>query len=175
LSVVDDELGEWITQWRWQAHWDGRKWYAIRHIPSNSTKNGYTTLKLHRAIWEQVNGPIPASLQIDHINGDGLDNRMENLRLATNTQNQRNRGPNRNNSSGYKGVGWNAKDKRWKAQIQIAGVVRYLGNFDRKVIAALHYDQAAIESFDEFAYLNLPNLSLMIAEGRFKVNLTPSE
>ena len=49
------------------------------------------------------------------------------------------------------------------------------GTFERKIIGALHYDRAAIEGFDEFACLNFPNLSHMIAEGRLKVNLNSNE
>ena len=175
ISVVDDVLYDWVTQWKWSAHRSKHRWYAVRTVPSDSSPSGTSTVKLHRVIWAHVHGPIPASAQIDHINGDGLDNRMENLRLATNAQNQRNRGPNRNNPSGYKGVGWDRRVESWRVQIMIDGSMRHLGTFERKIIGALHYDRAAIEGFDEFAYLNFPNLSRMIAEGRLKVNLNPNE
>ena len=56
--------------------------------------------------------------------------------------------------------------RRPVSSIQLDGEVRYLGNHERKVIGALYYDRAAIEAFDEFAYLNFPNLSAMLAEGR---------
>jgi HNH endonuclease len=171
LSVVDDDLYDWVAQWKWIAHRSKQRWYAVRTVPSDTSPSGTTTLKLHRVIWEQVRGSIPASAQIDHISGDGLDNRMDNLRLASNAQNQRNRGPNRNNPSGWKGVGWDKRDERWRVQIMLDGSMRHLGTFERKIIGALHYDQAAIESFDEFAYLNFPNLSRMIADGRINLHL----
>lgn len=169
--MVDDDLYDWVIQWSWCASRKNGKWVVIRTISSNTTKSGHTTLKLHRVIWEHINGPIPHSGQIDHINGDGLDNRIENLRLANNQQNQRNRGPNRNNNSGWKGVSWQKRDQRWRVQIMVDGSMRNLGTQNRKIIGALVYDRAAIEAFGDFARLNFPNISTMLAEGRLRVNL----
>jgi len=92
---------------------------------------------------------------VDHINGFGLDNRRSNLRAsdyATNATNQRIR---KNNTSGYKGVARNGRG--WRALIQKDGHKTHLGTFATPELAALAYDQAAIELFGEFARPNFPD------------------
>jgi len=95
---------------------------------------------------------------VDHINGDTLDNRKSNLRLASVSQNGMNRGPNKNNKSGYKGVSWSSGDKGWTAHINktINGKYKqfFIGNFKTKEEAAIAYNKKAKELFGEFAYLN---------------------
>lgn len=84
---------------------------------------GYLTVKVdgrninvHRALWIMRNGPIPEGMQVDHIDGDQLNNLPENLRLALPAENNWNRRINRNNSSGHKGVCWNKSVGKWQAQ-----------------------------------------------------------
>lgn len=84
----------------------------------------------HRLAWLWVNGELPEGAEIDHINGDTLDNRIANLRLATRAQNGANQGLRRNNTSGVKGVSWDAKRGRWFASITIEGKSKALGRFD---------------------------------------------
>jgi hypothetical protein len=91
---------------------------------------------------------------VDHVNRNGLDNRRINLRPATVSQNQANRGPLSNNTSGYKGVSWNRGRHKWSAIIKVAGEVTRLGFFDDPIEAARAYNQAASEAFGEYAYLN---------------------
>jgi len=67
--------------------------------------------------------------RIDHINGEKADNRLENLREATNAENLQNRGAPTNNSSGHKGVSWNKRDRRWTARIGAGGEKIHIGNF----------------------------------------------
>ncbi len=81
----------------------------------------------HREVWEKAHGTIPADMQIDHINHDGLDNRLENLRLVTVSQNQHNRIINKNNSSGYKGVYFHKQRQKWHAEIMIGRKKKSLG------------------------------------------------
>lgn len=83
----------------------------------------------HRVVWEMHNGAIPDGMEIDHINHIRSDNRIENLRLATRSDNQRNKTKNRNNNSGTTGVGWSKKDKIWRARIKVNGKLLYLGSF----------------------------------------------
>ncbi len=93
---------------------------------------------------------------IDHINGNGLDNRRSNLRLATESQNMANRGKQRNNTSGFKGVHWSQKHGKWKAEICCNRHRQHLGLFIDPVEAAHAYDSKARELFGEFARLNFP-------------------
>ncbi|AWC25407.1 putative NHN endonuclease [Aminobacter sp. MSH1] len=83
----------------------------------------------HRLIWAYINGPIPVGMQVDHINGVRDDNRLENLRLVTNTENQRNSSMPRNNKSGVLGVSWHKGTLKWRAQISLDGRRKYLGSF----------------------------------------------
>jgi len=103
--------------------------------------NGYRqfrfdgTLALeHRAIWELHNGPIPDGLDIDHINRDRSDNRIENLRLATRSQNC-------HNTEG-KGYSWNKRRKKFVAYISNMGRTIYLGGFDNEEDARGAYLEA---------------------------------
>jgi hypothetical protein len=91
---------------------------------------------------------------VDHINGNGLDNRKSNLRLCERHENALNRVINYNNVSGYKGVSWFKPIKKWRAQIQYKKVVYYLGCFNKRIDAAKAYNAAALKYHGEFANLN---------------------
>jgi hypothetical protein len=110
--------------------------------------------------------PTPEGYLVDHINGDILDNRKENLRVATPQQNNMNRRP-RNT---YKGITWDRSRNKWNASIQLAGKSINLGRFKDPVEAAKAYDQAAWEYFGEFAYLNFPKETFPHRMFIFKVN-----
>jgi hypothetical protein len=102
----------------------------------------------------QIANP-PDGKEVDHINGVTLDNRRENLRVCSHSQNMHNRRlRQKNNKSGYKGVHWLARTKRWVAEIRVNGKSRHLGYFTEKTDAARAYDTAAAECFGEFAHLN---------------------
>jgi hypothetical protein len=91
---------------------------------------------------------------IDHINGDGLDNRRANLRPATRAQNAANRRPRAGGSSRFKGVHWSKADNRWVARIHSGGRDITLGRFLGEYDAARAYNRAAVRVYGEFAYLN---------------------
>lgn len=90
----------------------------------------------------------------DHKNGNGLDNRRANLRIATTSQNLANRGKTRRNTSGYKGVMWFKRKRKWYARIRVSGKSVHLGYFDDPIDAAKAYDDAALKHFGEFAKTN---------------------
>ena len=86
----------------------------------------------HRVLWESAFGPIPEGMQIDHINGKTKDNRLENLRLVTNQQNQYNR-------ANVKGFTWEKNRGKWRAQITYNYKVIFLGRYDNIIDARAAY------------------------------------
>jgi hypothetical protein len=106
---------------------------------------------LHRLIMNVTD----TKLQVDHINGNTLDNRKCNLRICTQKQNLRNQKLNIKNKSGYKGVFWRERLKKWETSIQVDCKHIYLGIYENKVDAAKAYNEAAKNYFGEFAHLNI--------------------
>ena len=96
------------------AHYDGKHYLA------------------HRIIWEMHNGPIPEGAEIDHMNHNRLDNRIENLRLVSHSENQKNQKAHRMNTSGVTGVHWCKSRCKWVARITVDGKHINLGGFDSK-------------------------------------------
>lgn len=103
-----------------------------------------------RVAWCMVNGDIPEGMSIDHINGDTMDNRMCNLRLATRTENQWNRGRQSNNTSGFKGVTFHKHSGKWHAVIEFYGRVISLGYYRTPEEASVAYETKARELTGEF-------------------------
>jgi len=102
--------------------------------------NGYISLRCcgrkyyaHRVAWYLTFGQWPNN--IDHINGDGTDNRLENLRDVSPTENHRNQRIRKNCLSGHMGVRWSERDKRWRAYITVEGVQKNLGSYKAKADA----------------------------------------
>lgn len=137
---VDDEDFSVLSEYKWHVlvGKDG-------HLYANSSEVGL----MHRFISKPTNGML-----VDHINGNGFDNRRKNIRVCTATQNQANRRLNRNSSSGYKGVYWNKVAEKWASNIQLNGKRYYIGLFSTKELAAEAYNKKALEFFGEFSYLN---------------------
>jgi hypothetical protein len=104
----------------------------------------------HRLAWLHFYGRWPR-LNPDHRNCDPSDNRIGNLREATKSQNGSNRGKQRNNKSGFKGVSWHKTRKRWVAFIERDGKSRYLGLFNEPEDAHAAYCAAAERLYGEFA------------------------
>ena len=145
FALVDDADFEMLSHWKWHAHTAG---VAANIWFHNGDRR--TTL-MHRLLL------LPnQEQQIDHINGDQLDNRRCNLRICTNTQNQQNRHAVWG-SSLFKGVGWSTARETWRARIKLAGSDMWLGHFVNEADAARAYDKAAREMFGEFANLNFPD------------------
>lgn len=126
------------------------RWQAGRAVGSMAV-NGYLRLRVlgkdeysHRLAWALYYGDWP-DRSIDHLNRNRSDNSIENLRLADHNQNAANQSLRSDNTSGKKGVTWNARRGKWEAQIQFKGV-RKSGYFDSIEDASAFYDMAA-ESF----------------------------
>ena len=141
VAIVDDEDFERLNQFKWYAHKSRHCFYAGR----NSIKR--KTIKMHREILS-----IQNSMKIDHRNGNGLDNRKENLRICTNQQNCFNRKhSHKDNNLGIKGVHWNKECNKFLAQIMLSGKKIYLGVFNVLGDADSAYRFAEEKYFREFA------------------------
>lgn len=115
--------------------------------------NGGKTIHMHRVIMERIlNRELSPKEQVDHINGCSTDNRRENLRVATPTQNQSNRGRQSNNTTGYKGVVRHGN--KYQAQIIVNKKRYHLGTFTTPEQAYESYCKAAKEYFGDFAHLH---------------------
>lgn len=90
----------------------------------------------HRVVWELHNGPVPEGMEVDHINRNKQDNRIENLRLATREQNRANVDAYSNNTSGTKGVYFDSSKCSWVAKIKVNGKAHKRQNKDRAVVEA---------------------------------------
>lgn len=118
--------------------------------PGLDVRLGGRCYQVHRLIWEMHYGPIPALAEVDHKDGDGLNNRIENLRLASRSQNQRNVGLTRRNSTGFKGVSYFRDSGKFRADIHVNGKTKYLGQFETATEAHFAYVTAAKKLHGEF-------------------------
>ena len=107
--------------------------------------------KAHRLAWFYVNGKWPVK-QIDHINGIKNDNRIINLREATNSENQKNRGKQSNNTSGYKGVSFHKLSNKWIAKATLNGIKNHIGLFVTPEQARDAYQNFAQKNHINFYY-----------------------
>ena len=125
------------------------KWMFARYPSRRGGKLSDKTIHMHQILmW------CPNKYEVDHINGDKLDNRLCNLRIATHQQNIFNKPPTKQNKSGYKGVSWDKRRGKWVTSVFISGKEVYKKRFLSKKEAAKAYDKKAKELFGEFAYLN---------------------
>lgn len=145
-ALVDDEDYDELSRYNW--FYQGK--YAARHtkIADNSKKK---IIYMHHAIVGQKTG-----LEVDHVSGQRLDNRKENLRHVTHAQNLYNKGLRvKETSSQFKGVGWSKHFEKWRARIIINRKDIHLGLFDIEKDAATAYNNAATELYGEYARLNV--------------------
>lgn len=147
FAEIDAADASLVTDTLWSATHIGRRWYAIGRI------NGEQVL-MHRLITNAAIG-----MDVDHIDGDGLNNKRDNLRIATRSQNMANVSIGPRSKSGFKGVSWHAGAGRWRATTISNGRQVHLGYFDNVEDAARAYDAKAREIFGEFARLNFPDES----------------
>jgi hypothetical protein len=149
---VDDEDFERVNQYNWSYSNMSGNQYALRSVTKDDGKR--TSQLLHRFIMGEEN--IPKGMLIDHKDGDGLDNRRSNLRVATHTQNIINTKRPRKDikSSKYKGVHWDKERNKWASHVVVNKKRIYLGRFDSEKEAGLAYDIASEKHHGEFASNN---------------------
>jgi len=141
FALVDNEDFNWLNQWNWCVN-------SENMVMRGKTINGrLKMIVMHRLIMQP-----PADLQIDHKNGDRLDNRRSNLRICTGSQNCMNRVATTKGTTGYKGV--TKIRNKYRANIKLEGKKIHLGYFNDVKEAALVYNKAAKKYFGEFALLN---------------------
>ena len=142
VALVDDEYYERLDRHKWCANKKGNTFYAVR---GSSRINGKQhTIFMHH----EIIGKPPKGFINDHRDGDGLNNRRNNLRHVTKRQNAQNQ-QNRKQSSQYPGVFWDKKDKKWKTQIWINGKRKRFGGFVSELEASEAYKQAVNDIGEE--------------------------
>ena len=139
-TIVDDDMFDYLNRWKWFF----ANGYAVRK-PVHG-ENG-KTIFMHRVIAD-----TPDGMDTDHTNCNKLDNRSDNLRICTRSQNKMNAGKHVDNTSGFKGVYQN--NGSWTVRICNQRKCIYLGCFKSKEEAASAYDEAAKKYHGEFARVN---------------------
>lgn len=147
VLLVDEADAPAVTAHTWYAHAERGTHYACTNVRLPDGRK--TILKLHRMLL-----PVPAGIEVDHANRNGLDNRRVNLRPSTPSQNRANRPAPANSTSGYKGVSLDRGRNTWVAYITVDRRKRHLGAFADSWSAAQAYNAAALDAWGEFAYLN---------------------
>jgi len=150
LSIGDDGVVRWkmcpTMPKQWNSVWAGRE--AFTAIDGKGYRHGSldkTYIRLHRAVWALTYGEWPEG-EVDHIDGDRLNNDITNLRVVSASGNQRNQKRRKNNTSGLVGVSWYKPYKKWRATISVGkGRSKHLGYFDSIEDAAAAWEKARQE------------------------------
>lgn len=148
FSICDWEDWPLVCGYWWRLTTDKGD---VRYAQTWSTHNQKTR---KRITMHGILVKPPEGMTIDHINGNGLDNRRQNLRLVTPQQNTWNRRPWARGTSKFKGVSWDKETKHWRADIKAGGKNKYLGRFSSEEEAAHAYKKAAELVYGEFAFGN---------------------
>ena len=145
IAIIDQDDYKAISQFKWQAHYDPSlgQYYAV-DTRWHKEKKVYYTARMHREIMNCPNG-----MEVDHINGNKLDNRKCNLRICTRTQNMHNRKKYKNSTNNYKGVFRHGE--KWRASIMANRKKHYLGVFETEIEAYKAYQVASKKYHGEFS------------------------
>jgi len=146
VSVIDAADVPLVEGWNWSASAQGRSRvnYAVRAFANG--QGGYSRVLLHRLL-----GGASPGVDVDHIDGDGLNNRRSNLRLCARAENLWNVGPPSTNSSGVKNVSWDASRQRWYVSLKANGKTVLIGRFENLLDAAIAADEARERLHGDFA------------------------
>lgn len=137
--VKIDVEDRWIEKHQWHLGWTG---YAITNIEKRPTP-------MHRILMQ-----APKGVEVDHINHDKLDNRRENLRLVTHAQNMWNQQKRADNKSGFRGVSWSSRKRKFVAQIKVNGQHYFLGHYDSPADASKAYETKSKELHGVYKFGN---------------------
>lgn len=148
-ALLDDQDYDWAKQFKWCAVHSGNTYYVQRR-PGPEGKQ--LTLILHRELLRLIKGD---KREIDHINGNGLDNRRINLRICSHRENTLNKNKkNSHSSSKFKGVSWDKQHGKWHSQLWDGEKNIHLGRYHSELEAAQAYDVAAKKYFGDYAKTN---------------------
>ncbi len=142
VVLVDDEDFEKLNQYKWRLAKRGKTIYAQTRFPNS------VQILMHRFLMN-----TPQGMETDHIDGDGLNNQRNNLRICTHRENSMNQRK-RQGTSKYKGVYFRKDRKKWTTRIKVNGRTIHLGNFFEEDKAAMAYNAAAYIYYRNFAKLN---------------------
>ena len=142
-AIIDAADVALVGGFNWHANAQSHTVYAVRFEQRGGKR---AMVRLHRAILG-----APVGMNGDHVDGDGLNNRRSNLRLATKTENNRNARRSVRNTSGFKGVSWDKPRRKWRADIKVSGRSKHVGYFDTPKAAHAAYCEAATRLHGEFA------------------------
>ncbi len=150
-TIVDADIYYRLGNLKWHLIGSKGKFYAVRNVKVDDMRT--TTVRLHREIMN-----APAGFLVDHRNGETMDNRRDNLRIATTCQNMQNRRVKKKQgaSSRFIGVYFDKGRKNWIYQLRANGKLVSTGRFATEVDAARARDMAALKYHGEFANLNFP-------------------
>jgi hypothetical protein len=156
-ALIDDIDYNLVRGYKWHLDASG---YAAHTFWNAGTRKKYN-VRLHQFLIR-----VEAPFTVDHADGNRLDNRRSNLRVATYEQNQWNRRKFANRTSQFKGVKWRKLKNggHWQATITYHGKRQHLGSFDSEYHAALVYDWAASELFGDFAWLNFDSKTSQVLQ-----------
>lgn len=153
FTKVDNDDYKKFAKYRWYALTDCRNNLYVRAMRSVQKNNKVYNIHLSREIMN-----APKGMDVDHINGDKLDNQKSNLRICTHSENMKNRKRGKNNTSGYKGVSFHKNGNKWRAYIKINGKPKTIGYYDSSkdaaIAYAIAYNEYAKIYYGEFALLN---------------------
>ncbi len=149
VDAIDADLAILPEFFHWRINENGRNVYVQLYFKKRYQSFMHRIVLSRKLGRELVRGEV-----VDHIDGNGLNNRRDNLRAATHQENMRNARLRKTNTSGYKGVCWNKVVKKWQARIWIGGRRTSLGYFDDPAEAYEVYCAAAREHYQDFAKLD---------------------
>ena len=147
-AIIDAADVPLVEGWNWSVQINKRKDGTIGQIYSK--RNYWVGCNCKRVAMHNVLMPAPIGYCVDHMDGNGLNNRRSNLRIATHSENMKNRKLQINNTSGVKGVTWHKSRQKWQASIRSDGVVKYLAWTDCLQEAERAYEIASQSLHGEF-------------------------
>lgn len=149
VALVDDCDFDRLNEYHWWASYSGNRsktFYAFRSGYKTNIDRSPRRMHLDVLQIEETE----TGVEVDHIDRNGLNNQRNNLRISTRLGNCVNQGLRKDNKSGFRGVSWDSKSKKWSVRLKAGGIYLNLGLYADKAEAAMVYAEKAVECFGEF-------------------------